>query len=131
VHSWEQMLLSRAVACTRGVTLPPSTTYLGSFDPSDIQKNFLGDTGFDNPGPNHDVISFNVPADENFVVVVTWAGPHGDQVGTGLGYDPYYWMWVRGCGEKDSQRESPVNRWWRKRGERRNCEFEQRWSRHE
>jgi hypothetical protein len=47
-----------------------SAAYLGSFNPTDVSENYLGDSG-DSPAANTPVsYSFNVPAGAEFVVIV-------------------------------------------------------------
>lgn len=70
--------------------------HAGAFDPSDIRKNLVAYSGRMEAGPGQDHIEVTIPAKTELTIVVR--GPQlGNTVGTGLGYDPYYDLYVSGC----------------------------------
>ena len=64
------------------------TAYLGSFDPMDPAKNYLGDSGQNAGGADTRVFSINVPAMADFVLVTTWSGPAVAEVLKSKGMEP-------------------------------------------
>ncbi|WP_169927769.1 MYXO-CTERM sorting domain-containing protein [Labilithrix luteola] len=98
--------------------VPPhhSTAYLGSFEPTDVQKNYLGDDGhgggtYSTPLP----YSFMVPPLADFVVVVSsdWSIPQMLDP-TRFGYRPFdsavhYLLYVGGCGELVATGPTPAS----------------------
>ncbi|AKU99368.1 hypothetical protein AKJ09_06032 [Labilithrix luteola] len=80
--------------------------YRDAFDPSDIRKNYLADSTRINAGFTQDHIELTVRAASDFVIVVS-TPQRGSTVGNGLGYDPYFDLWVVGCAETDGGAPAP------------------------
>lgn len=89
-----------------GVGFREVTVYLGSFDPNDIRKNFIADATRIAAGPGRDQVNFTVPSLADFILVVR-APERGETVGNGLGFDPYFDLWVTGCGQHVVTRVTP------------------------
>lgn len=77
--------------------------YLGGFDPTDVERDYLGAVH----GDNEEVYDFsvNVPAQSDFILVLNGAHPVG--TAEALLATPYYFF-VGGCGSPETGDEVPV-----------------------